>query len=926
MALYIIANPAGFAAAQRLATDDTPWDVAHTALGIAAHAGGATMFENHTPSVTRLSKQPTIFKGFKPRPVPPARTSLPTRAQKRWIVPTTHALAFSPRGARWFTDGSVKDGTAGAGIWAAHLEEGESFHFPEGPQDIGRAELIALREAVRKACAAAPETPTADFFLDSAAILFGLRKFVRTPLRTVNNPYHETFTQIVTDIQRAGLKTAFWKVRSHTEVAGNDMADEAANQGRKNKHFTEPNEPATLTPNVTDWPDGVAVWGVGTKQVKTTDDQTGVVTEETVPTRTDLYQIKSINKWIKQQQWFIGGKASEWRELLGLTGGDTKVAPIPKGVVHPDKYWWATWLKLMHKEIFTQTRAQQYLKGVVKQIHALQETGRAPKNLGKFTYFSPPPLSAMCPLCNAELDTWAHPILRCRHKMLSDMNFNTHQELFEIIFHTIIQTTDLGQWFATADLPGHRWYDNIPTREATYEGTHALRAGHVGETDSDESDDEARNPQRKRNPQNPQLPLDRADSHWDVWAAGHAEPEPDRAARTSPNADTGAEEKETAEAGPTWADIQGAAGLPDYSSGEESDPAYEPSESDQSDSGSLSGGPTHPIASPGAAAAGRGAAPPEQGPKISAQTLIDDWIIKNDAPSSDDEQPPPPQHAQSRPNEDAATKDNPDPATEDGAPCPPDPPGKAALRRRRRRQRLFDTTGTLKFAAAEIPDPEPESPEIDESQRKIREKLSRSGCSPSGLPAWFGVFTTSRPDAIIIEGLKFANRRKAPTKTQKLNVIVHLFEFTRTSEAYFAQSYAKKKEQHALLCQALTARGWKWKLHILQMGCRGHMPVDTMRTLKNLGNDTTKQIRGTKFTHLYKKLSLHAIKKAYSMIRVRRALESDPSWRPYNVRRTEKHGWEQTKLFGTSGMAAMRDAKKKRKLMQMEQNKSHRPA
>ena len=93
------------------------------------------------------------------------------------------------------------------------------------------------------------------------------------------------------------------------------------------------------------------VWSTTEKTTTATDPHTGAKTTVSNTIRHDHYQIKSINKWIKNQQWFIGGKASEWRQLLGLTGAAGKVAPIPKGVIHPDKYWWTTWLKRTHKEL-----------------------------------------------------------------------------------------------------------------------------------------------------------------------------------------------------------------------------------------------------------------------------------------------------------------------------------------------------------------------------------------------------------------------------------------------------------------------------------------------------------------------------------------------------------------------------------------------
>ena len=101
------------------------------------------------------------------------------------------------------------------------------------------------------------------------------------------------------------------------------------------------------------------------------------------------------------------------------------------------------------------------------------------------------------------------------------------------------------------------------------------------------------------------------------------------------------------------------------------------------------------------------------------------------------------------------------------------------------------------------------------------------------------------------------------------------------------------------------------------------MPVTTKKTLRGLGKE--RKLTSLQFTKVYRKASELAIQKAYTMVRTRRRLEKDPSWRPPNVRRKEKNGWEQTELLGTSGMLAMRDAKRKHKELQREQARSWRP-
>ena len=53
----------------------------------------------------------------------------------------THAL---------YTDGSYSCGYAGAGVWEARTNTSHSYTFP-APHDVGRAELIAVREAIKLA-------------------------------------------------------------------------------------------------------------------------------------------------------------------------------------------------------------------------------------------------------------------------------------------------------------------------------------------------------------------------------------------------------------------------------------------------------------------------------------------------------------------------------------------------------------------------------------------------------------------------------------------------------------------------------------------------------------------------------------------------------------------------------------------------------
>ena len=109
-----------------------------------------------------------------------------------------------------------------------------------------------------------------------------------------------------------------------------------------------------------------------------------------------------------------------------------------------------------------------------------------------------------------------------------------------------------------------------------------------------------------------------------------------------------------------------------------------------------------------------------------------------------------------------------------------------------------------------ISDPEMEP---KEEQREIIRRLQAAGRTASGLPAWCGYFGKGRPDGYWIEGRRWQDRRKRPGKmigsrwqcTEKY--MVHLFEFTFTSEAYFPESRANKHAQHREIMETLQRRG-----------------------------------------------------------------------------------------------------------------------
>jgi hypothetical protein len=414
------------------------------------------------------------------------------------------------------------------------------------------------------------------------------------------------------------------------------------------------------------------------------------------------------------------------------------------------------------------------------------------------------------------------------------INFATHQELWELVYHSIINHTDFGQWFATADLPGHRWYDTKRSGAPRAAGTHALNSGAAGL--ADESEDHS-DPDSKAVweafvstiPTNTPDPhsTDTKDTHpaddTPEWAdvcglstslideltssdsdaneyqpSDTSETEPDtvsldsekateQPARHAPTAsqppldDAGEDDllaREAAaifegdlDAEEEWLDEpdEFPQTIPPKSNvivnNEQSNNTPNPPKSGH-DSGAptntpftghaTAAAPTHPAGPTPRTAPLPTLTRPQQQRKKAAQNIITDFMHEQTQlhdrapPSSPDEE---------RPADSAETAAEPFGAR----PAPHGDPAKA--RRRKLRQKLFKQTGSLEFAPDEPTRPASSDSDADETPNSIRAKLRRAGCTPSGLPAWLGYFGLSRPDGIILEGVKWKDKNKAPTKT-----------------------------------------------------------------------------------------------------------------------------------------------------------------
>ena len=142
------------------------------------------------------------------------------------------------------------------------------------------------------------------------------------------------------------------------------------------------------------------------------------------------------------------------------------------------------------------------------------------------------------------------------------------------------------------------------------------------------------------------------------------------------------------------------------------------------------------------------------------------------------------------------------------------------------------SSGTADQLAADIKELE----DYDANRKHVATLMTRNGYSKSGLPNFFGFFENKRPDAIILENWTLEDCKfEEPSAKQKAKIIVHLIEYTCTSEAYLDQAAINKHTQHEEIVTALSNKGWKVKLHIIIMGVRGWMPTNTWNELDILG-------------------------------------------------------------------------------------------
>jgi ribonuclease HI len=128
-----------------------------------------------------------------------------------------------------YTDGSLKKNAphCGCGVFTASSSgTNASFQFT-GDQTIQRAELTAISYALGRAASAEDVTIATD----SLASLQAIRKALNKPHRVTRHRSAKLLQQIAQQLQRrhtAGGKTHLCKVKSHSDIKGNEEADTLA--------------------------------------------------------------------------------------------------------------------------------------------------------------------------------------------------------------------------------------------------------------------------------------------------------------------------------------------------------------------------------------------------------------------------------------------------------------------------------------------------------------------------------------------------------------------------------------------------------------------------------------------------------------------------------------------------------------------------
>jgi ribonuclease HI len=187
--------------------------------------GNTTQYKPNEPLPTNIAKitnrdhkPPPSDNPIIPQTTPPPPQPIrwqPLHKPKDWI----------------YTDGSLKKGQPRLGAAVIHSPTNTTTYIDASGQDethtIMRAELVAIQVAL----SLYKDDPWIGIFTDSQTSLHAIQNELQRPSNTTYHHHKPLIIAIVNLLQYRiglGLPTKLHKIRGHTEINGNDLADAAA--------------------------------------------------------------------------------------------------------------------------------------------------------------------------------------------------------------------------------------------------------------------------------------------------------------------------------------------------------------------------------------------------------------------------------------------------------------------------------------------------------------------------------------------------------------------------------------------------------------------------------------------------------------------------------------------------------------------------
>ena len=492
--IYIISNTEGFNLARNRATQQggAPeqdaqgtwhltkgklWEKFHSQFRHVCRQQGWQTPTAHTPTPPGYKHKHPIkafrrvdwkdTKTMRYKPFPPPKPT-PTRPPK---IYTEHlALRFNSH-RMVSVDGSKIQGTcsdeegkftvpAGAGIYFPNYSATDDptgypraigYHWI-GVQDVPRAELIAVREAVREAIAIWDRTeddgkrgrlskPPNDVYIfsDSMAVLYGLRKHLRYPQQQHLHQYIQTFEEIIAMIQNSNLNFVICKVPAHAGIRLNDWADYAAKWGWRGSNSVSNGAERYLnshpkSPFLKEWDELQSHTQLSSQGTKNVDHPPGGVEIRIPPwfqatDRPDLvvaYNVeKNLKAHLRANSLYQPPTVSRWAERFEDS------TPKTSGTKYLTKL-------LRHKSNMLLQTGKATRKQVFRLLHNLfQHNGLANRNAGRqiVTPFCP-----ICPNPSTDRDSGGHMLCACKHTVVENYRCARHQRGVRRIAQEILRS------------------------------------------------------------------------------------------------------------------------------------------------------------------------------------------------------------------------------------------------------------------------------------------------------------------------------------------------------------------------------------------------------------------------------------------------------------------------------------------------------